>query len=107
MVSAEPRVVGLVLGLERQALRDRCVPRGGFDLSIDVRCASREHLPRLDERLGPVDVSFLAVAGGRSSATHGTDRRQVLADRWLGADCVRWLTQYGAANQVQRGCLVR
>jgi len=46
-----------------------------------------------------VVVAFFSSAWNRSEANFGVSM--------LGADCVRWLTQHGAANQVQRGRSVR
>src|SRR5580658_1516567 len=101
MVAAGPRLDGPLLGVERQTFRDRCVHGCGDGMSSNTRRASREDLPGFDGSFGHVDASLHAAVVARSSAAHGTDRGQVLAYPWLGADCVRWFTQHGAANQVQ------
>src|SRR5580658_549766 len=96
-------MVGPVLGVVRCTQRDRCLHRRGPDVPANIWGASVEHLPGLHGSAGHVDATLYAAASPRSSAADGTDRRQVLAYRWLGSDCVRRLAKHGAENQVQRG----
>src|SRR5438105_15959774 len=98
MGAAQSRLVGPVLGLVRNTERDRCF-RGSADrMPNHVGSSPLEHLPGFHGSAGPMDAWFHAAAAASSSAADGTDRRQILAYRWLGADRLRWLAQFSATN---------